>query len=181
MVQIDDDVLAEARRQGQNLVVTDLVWLVERAHDTDERGVSRDRLDAYLESLDESLDADALAEAIRERVTDGEVWAGESALYEVGGGRVSRYPADWHEELGPDADVVDFVRVLNDRLDDPPYSGANDAVSEDFLVDVVAVLGDGDPEAARSRLEDLRTDGVVEEYPDQHPQAGVRVADADSR
>lgn len=181
MVQVDDDVLAEARRRGQNLIVTDLVWLVERAHDSSERGVSRERLDAYLEALDASLDADALAEAIEERVTDSESWEGESALYEVVGDRVSRYPADWHDDLGPDADVVDFVRVLNDRLDDPPYSGANDAVSEDFLVHAVAVLGDADPDAARSRLEDLRTDGVVEEYPDQHPDAGVRVADAESR
>ncbi|QDX39806.1 hypothetical protein [Salarchaeum sp. JOR-1] len=177
MTLVDDDVLVEAGSRGQNLLVTELVRLVERGHATDEPGVSRERLDAYIDEIGDARDADTIRAELEEQLTDTESWVDVNAVYEVENGRVSRYPASWHEAVEPADDLVDVVRVLNERVSDPPESGASEGIAEEFLLDALEVLGDWERERAKNRIEELRSAGVLAEYTDQHPKAGVRVAD----
>lgn len=180
MSLVDHDVFLELASRGRNLLVTDLVRVLEDHHDTDEAGVARDRVDAYVEELGESLDADALRERVEDRSTNSETWVSADALYEVTPRRISRYPLRWHDRLGPDTDVAEYVRVLNDAIADPSRGDASDAVSEEFLIETLRVLGDWTEADAWEELEDLRREGVLVERPDQHPEAGVRVAERES-
>lgn len=177
MSLVDHDVLLELESRAQNLLVTDLVWVLENEHEADEPGVSRDRVDAYVEELGESLDADALRAGVENQLTNSETWVSADALYEVTPDRISRYPRRWHERLGPDTEVVEYVRVLNDAMEDPQRSDASDAVAEEFLIETLCVLGDWDDEDAWEELEELRREDVLVEHPDQHPEAGVQLAD----
>jgi len=155
MSGVERDVLVEAASRGGNLHVTELVELVERAHDPDAAGVSREVLDAYITELGESLDGDSLRRDVDNALTNSAGWLSGDALYEVSNGRVSRYPRSFHDELDSETDLVVFARVLADALDDGD-------VPEPLLVAAAATLGERESDEARAELDGLTADGVLE-------------------
>lgn len=179
MVELDEDVLDEADHRGESLLPVDLVALVEQHHDDGRPGVPRDVLAAYADALAERtdfrMDADAFHSTIDERLTDAETWAGRDALYEVGGNRVSRYPAGWQDALHGSTDVREYVAFL--MGEDPAFveefAGAGRGIPEETLLDVVSVLGGVGRGDARAALNEARDAGDVVEGADQHPDARV--------
>lgn len=185
-MQVDDAVLDELLDRGRNVFLEEVVMLVERAHS--DPGVARERLDAYGDALTERagyrfehFEGESFGAALDERVADAETWAGRTALYELGDGRVSRYPPNWHENVGGVADPREWVRFLratdSDFLDGLGAAGAGDGVAEDELLDAIATVGRVPRSDAKARLEELREAGEVVEDADQHPDAGVRLAE----
>jgi hypothetical protein len=93
---------------------------------------------------------------------------------------VSAYPSEWHERLDEDDSLAAFVDAMTETMDDPPHSGASSGVAEDDLVDAAVTLGGRSRQDARDEIDELRADGVLVEDADQHPRAGVALAeDAD--
>ena len=182
MVDLNDRIIRAAADQGNTLLVDDLVRLVEQYHDHDGSGVSRETLDAYARRLGDERDdfeADGFLGAVDDRLTDGGYTT--DAFYRVGDDRISAYPAQWHDDLGGETDLKEYVRYLSDR--DPEsgaeLGGAGRGVPEHELLDIVGVLGGTDPDAAKAQLESLRDDGELVEDADQHPNARVRFPDTD--
>lgn len=179
MPELDETVLEKVGNRRERLLVDEFVEIVEHHHPTEGRGVARDAVHAYFDELDERTGADAegFRHDLADRLTDDESYAGSDAVYEVGEDRVSAYPAEWHERLDADDSLAAYVDVMTDAADDPPGSAASPGVPEDDLLDAAAVLGGRDRDEARGELEDLRAEGVLVSDADQHPRAGVAVAD----
>lgn len=180
MVDLHDAVLEEAAHEGESLVPADLVSLAERAHD-DGPGVPPDVVAAYAERLADGnrvdLDAEAFLAAIDDRRTAEDTWQGGDAFYEVGADRISRYPRRWHDELGGSADVREFVAFLQEEGPEFGRGGQGPGVPEPTLLAVMAAVGGTDRREARAALEEARERGDVVEDADQHPDAGVYLAD----
>ena len=182
MVEISEQVLAEATHRSRNLLTTELVALIERHHPHDQPGVSRETLEAYAKALtdepDYRFDAEGFLDEIDERLIDIETWAGNDALYPVDD-RVSAYPAQWHAELGGSIDVRAYLDFLQNEAVGFMHDtrGPGQGVPEETLLDIVATVGRTDREEAKNALADLRQGGELVEGPDQHPDAGVRLAE----
>ena len=176
-MQLDDAVIEEAVGRGDQLLVGKLVKVIEKHHDTGP-GVPRSLVEAYIEELDESgaVDGEEMRRELDDHLGYDREDADKAAVYDVGDGRVSGYPAVWHEELDPDASLAEYVYVMT-RTEDPPKSAASPGVSKDDLLEAAAVLSDRDREDARQELRDLRSEGVLVADADQHPRAGVTLAD----
>lgn len=182
MAELDDEVIETLHSEGERLLADDLVEIVERHHDFDEAGVPRGLVDDYLDALEESaaFNTGPLREQFEEHLTSDRSFVDTNSVYEVGDGRVSAYPAEWHERLDGDASLADYVRVMTDSMDETPETAASRGVAKDELFDVAAVIGGMRRGEARGRLKDLRADGVLVADTDQHPRAGVTLAeDAD--
>ena len=178
-MELHDAVLEEAGSRGGQLLVGKLVTLAEKHHDTGP-GVPRSLVEDYIDALDEdSVDAERMRDNLHAHLADDREAPNEGAVYEVGEGRVSGYPAVWHERLDPDDSLAAYVAVMTETTDSPK-SAASSGVSKDDLLEFVDVLSDRSREDARDELRDLRGDGVLVADADQHPRAGVTLAeDAD--
>lgn len=174
MVELRRAVIDEAGERSKYLTATEFLDLVERGHPTDAPGVERSTFEAYAEQLDEetpTVDADGLRESLDERTTDDEEWVDDETVYRLGDGRISLYPASWHERLGGESDPRAFLRTFSE-------TGAFEAgVPESTLIDAMAVVGNADRETAKGNLEALRERGEVVEGADQHPDANVYLAE----
>lgn len=183
MTDINENVVTEAVQQGESLLAEDFVELIERHHPHEQPGVSRETIDQYTDALavrDETdFDADGFTETLDSRLTDAETWQGHDALYALNDDRVSTYPANWHEALGGSTDVREYIRFLleAENFENLESGGAGYGVPQKTLLDIVAVVGRTDREAAKARLEELRDSGEVIEDADQHPDARVRLAE----
>lgn len=181
MGEIDERTLREIEREGESLLVTDMVSLIERHHSHDGPGISRETLNAYVEALEASadvqIDPEAFAERVESVLTDSASWVDDDHLYELDSDRISRYPRAWHDRLGGTADVREYVAFLQDEVpsfkDDVGRGGAGPGIPKQPLLDVVATVGRVDRDEAKARLESLRDRGVLAEDADQHPMAGV--------
>jgi hypothetical protein len=189
MSERSEGVVEAAAQSGKNLLVREFVTLAERHHDDAGRGVARETLQGYARDLadaraGESLPftPDELSDLVDERLASSASFAGEDRLYQVAEGRVSAYPARWHDRLGNERAITDVVGVLNDALADADASldrgGAGRGVPENLVVDVASAVGPVDRETARAALAEARDEGLVVEDADQHPKATVRLAEA---
>jgi hypothetical protein len=183
MTDVDEDVVSELTGRGSNLLIEELVAIVERRHEHAEAGVSRGTLRAYVDALDGEgsfdVDTEEFAAALDEYLIDAETWAGEDALYDVNG-RVSAYPARWHAELGGSTNVAAYFEFIDEEVaghGSQGSGGAGEGVPEEQLIDAIATIGRVERERANEALEAARADGSVAEEPDQHPDAGVQLAD----
>ncbi|AHG05187.1 hypothetical protein HALDL1_05410 [Halobacterium sp. DL1] len=173
----DDPVIEEAANRGDKLLAGKLVKLVEKHHGTGQ-GVPRSVVEDYVDELDAegSVDAAEMRRELEDHLADDREGAEQAALYEVGDGRVSGYPPEWHERLAPGDSLAKYVQVINET-EHPPNSAASSGVSKDDLLEAAAVLSDRSREDARQELKDLRADGTLVADADQHPRAGVTLAD----
>jgi hypothetical protein len=158
------------------------VLLIERGH-LDERGVARETLDAYVDDFverdDFEFDEVWFEEELNAALVEDDEWADEDSLYRLDDDLISRYPPRWHEQLGGSDDVAEFVRFLDDTAfaETVGQSGAGRGIDEEALLEVVAAVGRVPKDEAKANLEALREAGVVVEDADQHPHAGVYLAE----
>jgi hypothetical protein len=179
MVELNDHVIDEFGHRGSSMLAGEFLSLIERHHPTDGPGVDWDVVEAYADVLDREgvsqLNSEDMRSPLEEKRRESETWIDEDIVYDLGDGRVSKYPAEWHERLGGETDIVEFVDVLTDVDSSIGQSGQGNGVPEDFLLDVAAIVGGLDREEAKSRLEEQRRDGPIAEDADQHPEARVRL------
>jgi len=175
-MELDDAVLEEAGSRGDQLLVGKLVQLAEKHHDTGP-GVPRSLVEDYIDALDaDSVDARQMRENLDAHLAEGRESPNEGAVYDVGQGRVSGYPAVWHERLDPDSSLAEYVAVMTETTNSPK-SAASTGVAKDDLLEAASVLSDRSRDDARSELRDLRGDGMLVSDADQHPRAGVSLAE----
>lgn len=184
MAEIDDAVIEEAVHEGATMSTRDLVSLIERYH-RERPGVPRETVASYARALadrrDYSFDADGFLETVESSLTDAESWEGTDRFYRLGDGRISLYPARWHEELGGSTDPVAYLRFLRSAA--PEFAsahqdgGVSPGVPERVLVDLLQVIGRADRETAAAAVQEGLDDGALGEAADQHPNAGVYLAD----
>jgi len=181
----DDDVLEQAEREGESLLIGELLLYIERYDDAERPGVSDDQLQAYVEALVEKnvfpRSADVVREQIDQRTEDSEAWVEEDAFYRVGTHRVSNFPKRWHEQLGPDDDLRAIVRVMAEELAASPQGtdrgGQGRGVPEQLLLDAATVLADYDRGDAKTELEELRDRDELVMDADMNREGRVQLPD----
>ncbi|WP_324665226.1 hypothetical protein [Haloarcula sediminis] len=181
MVDTDQRAVDEIVHEGESLSTRELIDVLERHHD-DEPGVPEAAIDAYTRELqereDSSFDEAAFREVVADRRTGAESWVDDDRLYELGDGRISQYPAAWHDRLHGERDPAAYLRCFEETapsvLGNAP--GSRPHANEDQLIDVMAVVGGLDRDAAKAEIEAARDDDRVVEDADQHPKAGVYLA-----
>lgn len=189
MADLNERVLDQAAHRGDTLLVDDLVGLIERHEDDPTPGIRPERVEAYAEALaerDAPIDPTKTRTAIEERIAEtdtapsGLQHSGSGALYEVGDGRVSAFPEDWHDELAGTSDleaILEYALTGKTEVDADSSGASDEGIPKDVLVHAATVVGDAGWEEAENELESLRADGAVEVFPDQHPNATVRFDD----
>jgi hypothetical protein len=184
MTNINESIVSEAENRNQNLLAEELVGLIETYHPHENPGVSRETVAQYSEALtdgaEDSFDRGAFDETVDSRLTDATAWVDGDTLYTVNDNRISIYPASWHEALAQSTDVREHIRFLRDDAEDFEIFGSRGTgygIPESELIDIVAVVGQADPNAVKTRIEDLRDRGEIVEGLDQHPDARVRIAE----
>lgn len=182
MVELQQSVLTEMDQRGRSMVVDELLALVERYHPSDGPGVPLDVVESYLAEMESRgfADASGLDDILQDRLTDADGWSGRRAIYDLGDGRVSSMPPEWHEKLDGVDDLRTYVEVMNEDLAEGDGSGGRGAagtgVSKQLLVTAATILGDYDRAGVRQELESLRDDDILVEDADQHPQARIYLA-----
>ncbi|WP_327050828.1 hypothetical protein [Halomicrococcus gelatinilyticus] len=170
---------------NQTLRLDGLVVLVERFHSHTQPGVPRETIDRYADPFSTSVgggpDVDAFHEEVESRLTDSRTWSGGDSLYRLDPGRISRYPAEWHDRLGGTTDVRKYVDFIQEEVpefkDDVGQGGSGPGVPEQPLLDAIAVVGRTDRDEVKAELADLRDRGEIAEDADQHPNPGVVLRD----
>lgn len=194
MVETSEQVLEEARQRGEKLLTRQFVSLIERHH-PNEQGVSRELLEAYDEEIANDdivpFEAGEVTSAVENRSVEEETWVDDEAVYVIGDGRVSVFPARWHDELGETTDLRAYVSVIEDVIgdadpdaDEPQGGtgasvggGVGSGVPEQLLLDAAAVIGGIEREAAKDQLEERRNNGELVQDADQHPEARVLLSE----
>jgi hypothetical protein len=183
MVELDQRALDEAAHEGESMRPRELFDILERYHD-DRPGISEAALEAYTEALmereDISLDGETFLDIVDDRRTPSDSWvADDERLYELDDGRLSQYPATWHDRLGGERDPAEYIRFFGEEA--PRFltvaSGDHHGIKEDRLLDVISVVGGMSHESAKAAVESGRDDGRLVEDADQHPKAGVYLAE----
>ena len=183
MVDTDQQAVEEIVHEGDALGTSRLVDILERYHD-DRPGVPRDAIGAYARELNErddsSFDAEAFRDVVEDRLTDSDRWVDDGdRLYELDGGRISQYPATWHDRLRGERDPAAYLRFFEAEAPEVlgTAPGGRQRANEDQLIDVMAVVGEMSRDAAKGAIESAREADRVVEDADQHPKAGVYLAE----
>ncbi|WP_435335409.1 hypothetical protein [Haloarchaeobius sp. TZWWS8] len=188
MSQVQAVAVRKAAHRGRSLLARELLLLVERHHHADGPGVTRETLRAYAAAVRDEMAGgddvpfapDEFMELIEERLTTDDDWTGDD-FYRVGDGRVSVFPASWHDRLAGERDVRTYVEVLTSAggsdATRPSMGGTGEGVPRNLLVDAMSVLGGVEPSATTDRIEELREEGVLAEHADQHHNPHVRLVD----
>ena len=181
MPELRDDVIDQAFHEGETLIVNDLVGLIEKHHHDDYYGVPVDLVEAYVERLaeeDSRYKPEGVREAIDEQVAEGEAWVDADSLYDVGDGRVSKFPLEWHEALSGEEDVYEIVTFVVDALPDEgrdafATGGAGPGVPRQRLIDIAEIIGGLPQGEVKRQLEQLGEAGEIEVPSEQHPQGRI--------
>lgn len=185
MVDTNQQVIEEARQRGETLTSRELLLLIERYHRPEGPGVDGELLDAY----DDAAARDdiipykegQLREAVERKLTDEETWVDEESYYPVGDGRVSAFPAAWHDKLSDTNDLRAYVDLIGEEMgrsgtdSDSQSGGIGTGVPEGLLLKAVTAIGGLDQETVKSRLEEHRDAGELVEDADQHPNARIHL------
>jgi len=174
----DPAVVDEIVREGATAGPRDVIERVERAHEG--RGVERATVEAYAGALadrdDYAFDAEAFLEGVDAETTDADRWAG-GGYYAVGDGRISLFPAAWHDTLDESTDVAAYVAFMQDEdpayLEDLDRGGPGAGVPQRAVVEALTLLGGVDRGSARGLIAQARDEGDVVEDADQNPDTDV--------
>jgi hypothetical protein len=177
MVETRQEVVDELEKHQETMQPADFVRVVEHHQPTDVRGVDPATLAAYADAVYFDVDVSA----IDERVTDSESWAEGDHFYEVGDGRISAYPPDWHEALGGIDDLKRVIEVIQTETTEPEGEMGEAVteergVPEEKVLRVAEVVAGIDRETARKELKRLRQNGEIEEFASQHRNPTIRLA-----
>lgn len=187
MVDTNQQVIEEARQRDDMLTSREMLLMIERQHRPDGPGVDQELLDAY----DDAVGRDAaipfeegeLRESVERRLSDDERWVDEDTYYRLGDGRISVFPAEWHDALGDTRDVREYVDVIGEAMGesgpgaDSRRGGVGTGVPEGLVLEAASVIGGLDQGTAKERLEQRRDDGELVEDADQHPNARIHLAE----
>ena len=181
MPELRDHVIDEAFHEGDTLIVNDLVGLIERHHDDGYYGAPVDLVEAYVERLaeeDSRYDPEGVSQALDEQTVDDESWVDADSLYDVGEGRVSKFPLGWHEALSGEEDVYELVTFVVDALPDEgrdafATGGAGEGVPRQRLIEMGEILCGLSQAEVKRQLEELGEQGRIEVPDEQHPQGRV--------
>ncbi|WP_134672154.1 hypothetical protein [Halorussus marinus] len=177
MSEVREGVVEELDEHSETMTLREFVQTVERRHPSDRRGIDPDLLAAYAEAVYFDVDLGALDD----RVTDSESWSEGERFYEVGDGRISAYPPDWHDAMDGIDDIRDVVELIQTEVADAEGDMWG-AVTEERGVPESKVLAVGetvaniDREAARERIKELRQNGEIEEFASQHRNPTIRLS-----
>lgn len=187
MVDTNQQVIEEARQRGETLTSRELLLLIEQYHRPRGPGVDRELLEAYDAEVarDDVIpyQEGQLLETVERHLGDDESWVDEETYYPVGDGRVSAFPAAWHEELGDTTDLRAYVDVIGNAMggsdtdSDSQRGGMGTGVPEGLLLEAARAVGGLDRETAKSRLEERRDAGELVQDADQHPDARVHLSE----
>lgn len=182
MPELRDDVIEQAFHEGETLIVNDLVGLIEKHHDDEHYGAPVDLVEAYVERLaeeDSRFKPEEVREAIDEQTAEGETWSDPDSLYDVGEGRVSRFPLEWHETLSGEDDMYEYITYIVDALPEDgreafQTGGQGPGVPRQRLVEAGEILGGLSQGEVKHQLEQLGESGEIEVPDEQHPQGRYR-------
>jgi hypothetical protein len=183
MTEVEDVVIETVIDRSRNLLLTELVGLIEREHRTESPGIARGTLGTYADVLADQpnlqFDPEQFANAIEDARIGTRTWVDDDALYDLGDDRLSVYPQAWHDRLGGETDVREYIEYLQSDesgfADGTPRGGRGDGIDQPTLVDVVSMLGDVDRNAVQAQIEDRRAEGQLQKSADQHPEARVEL------
>ncbi|WP_254543134.1 hypothetical protein [Halomarina pelagica] len=177
MVDLNERVLDEAEHHGESLLPKEFLSLVERHHGDETPGVEPEVVEAYATALAERgvpAEDEALSSALDDRRTDSETWVDGDAVYGLPSGRLSTYPANWHERLAGSNDPRAYLRFMQgEAAFEPKNPTGSRGIPEERLLDAMSVVGHVDRREAKAAVERLREEGEVVEDADQHPDANV--------
>ena len=176
MVNLQSHVVEELESHSETLNLQDFVRIVEEHHRGDGPGVDRELLAAYAEEVYFDVDLSA----VDERLTDAEEWTSGRHLYEVGDGRISAYPTDWHEAISGTEDVRDVIEIIQREVTEPEGNESEavteDGVPEEKILRVARTVAGIDRQDARDEIKRLRENDEIEEFASQHPNSRIRLA-----
>lgn len=185
MVDTNQQVIEEARQRGETLTSRELILSIEQYHRPEGPGVDQELLEAYDAEVarDDIIpyEEGQLLDAVERRLADDESWVDEETYYPVGDGRVSAFPAAWHDTLGETTDLRAYVDVIGEGMGrsgtdaDSQRGGIGTGVPEGLLLEAAAAIGGLDQETVKSRLEEHRDAGELVQDADQHPDARVHL------
>jgi hypothetical protein len=180
MVETRQAVVDQLEANQETMRLNDFVRIVEEHHAGRDAGgqvgVERDLLGAYADAVYFEVDASA----IDEHATESGSWVDGDHFYEVGDGRLSVYPPDWHDALGGIDDLKHVIEVIQTETTDPE-GDAQEAVTErsgvpeEKVLRVAETVAGIDREAAREKLKQLRHDDEIEEFASQHRNPTIRL------
>ena len=181
MPELRDDVIDQAFHKGDTLIINDLVGLIERHHDDEYYGAPVDLVEAYVERLaeeDSRYKPEGVSQALDEQTVDDESWIDADSLYDVGEGRVSKFPLEWHEALHDEEDVYEYVTFVVDALPDEgrdafAVGGAGPGIPRQRLIDLVQVIGHLDESDIKEQLQRLGDEGRIEAEAEEHPNQRI--------
>jgi hypothetical protein len=186
MVETDEAVIDEIVHEGETLTLGDLFERIEQTVDGQQgvpRAVVTDYAHALADRRDYAFDAEGFLDTIDERLTDADTWAGIEKFYALDGDRISKYPSQWHADLGGSTDAEAYVRYIAENApefnEETGHGGPASALPEDTLIEVIATVGRVDKAHARRAIEEARDRGDVVEDADQHPHAGLYLPEDD--
>ena len=182
MVELSEHVLEIVGHKGHSVSTEDLLGHLECYHSHDEPGLTREVLEAYGEAIERDgrvpFTATALLKVIDSRLTDSATCI-EGAFYEVAPDRVSGFPVRWHEQLDGETDVREYLRFIQSDASGYRGDAGEDlhaaGVPKSLLRAAVAVLGGQYYGEVDQQINDLRQQGEVAAYPDQHPNADIQL------
>jgi hypothetical protein len=177
MVGTRQEVVDELETHQETMRLADFVRIVEQHQPTEETGVDRETLAAYADAVYFDVDVSA----IDERVIDSPLWAEGDHFYEAGDGRISVYPADWHDSLGGVKDLKRIIEVIQTETTEPE-GDVREAVTEERgvpeekVIRVAETVAGIDRETVREELKRLRKNDEIKEFASQHPNPTIRLA-----
>ncbi|UPW00355.1 hypothetical protein M0R88_17825 [Halorussus gelatinilyticus] len=176
MTDVREEVVEELDSHSETLTLHEFVQFVEAHHRDEGRGVGRDLLAAYADAVYFDVDLDVMDE----RVTDSEEWEEGERLYDLGDGRLSAYPADWHESISDSGDIRDVIAVIQREVTEAE-GDQREAVTEERgvpqpkVLRVAQTVAGIDNETARQRIKELRENDEIEEFASQHRDPTLRL------
>ena len=176
MVETREAVVEELDSHSETMRLEDFVRIVEGHQPVEEPGVDRETLAAYAEAVYFDVDLSA----IDERVVDSDGWVEGDHLYEVGDGRISVYPPDWHEALAGTADLKEVIRLIQTETTEAEgemqEAVTEEGVPENKVLRVAETVAGIDRETVRERLKELRQNDEIEEFASQHRNPTIRLS-----
>lgn len=169
--------LTERIERRDPVSVRMLVSLLETHHPSEDPGIDRETLPEYADEADAALlvdgettplDGETVRRELDESVVESDAWVDADSVYRVGDGRVSAYPAAWHDDLRGTDDPEEVLAYLHEEAVGFVADVGTEAggVPRELLLNVVAAVGDTDRDEAESNLRESKDDGAVVEADD---------------
>lgn len=182
MVELQEEILDEARSRSKTLLLNDLIELLETHRADEGQGLKRETFRAYAEELD--YDMEKIDAEVDNRLTDEHEWTEGDAIYRLGEDRISVYPPDWHDRLEGVTDVREYIKVIRGDVTEPEgereEAVTSAGVPRQKIYRVAGAVVGMDMEETREQLEQRAKRGELVEHTDQHQSSRFEIADPET-